>query len=160
MKEDRDGESSVVFAWGIASSHQLGQNNQTNRNQPAVVVIPFDATIAASQTPIPSNASREEYDPITQIACSVTSSFARTRSGKLYGWGSNSNGEMGLGDTNVKQIPTLLNYFSDHDLKVKHIVAHPGSYMISCLVVDESDDDHKDVKDEKKQREEKKTKRR
>jgi len=162
MKEDRDGESSVVFSWGLGTSYQLGQNNTNNRTQPTIVVIPFDATQAASPNPIPSTQSRDEYDPIVQVSCSYNSSFARTRGGKLYGWGANSNGEMGMGDTANKMIPTLITYFGDHQLKVRHIVGHGNSYMVSCLCVDESDydDETKEKeKEEKKGKSEKKTKR-
>jgi alpha-tubulin suppressor-like RCC1 family protein len=44
---------------------------------------------------------------VTRVEPVITGRHALTYDGKLYGWGENSNGELGVGDTTDKTVPTL-----------------------------------------------------
>lgn len=46
--------------------------------------------------------------PIALIACGANHSFAISKSGAVYGWGKNSNGQLGLNDEESKMFPTQL----------------------------------------------------
>ena len=49
------------------------------------------------------------YDyPFIQISCGASHTFALNSNGQLYGWGNNSQAQLGLGDTNDRSSPTLV----------------------------------------------------
>ena len=42
--------------------------------------------------------------------------------GKIYTWGKNSSGQLGLGDTNVRLLPTLINCNNESKKKGNEII--------------------------------------
>jgi alpha-tubulin suppressor-like RCC1 family protein len=79
----------TLWAWGYNEDGQLG-NNQKSTN-PVVKPIRIDDSTEWSS-----------------VACGSNFSFALKRNGDLYAWGNNIHGQLGLGDTNERLIPTLV----------------------------------------------------
>lgn len=50
---------------------------------------------------------------ITQVAAGSTTSFAISDDGRLFAWGSNTNGQLGLGDQVERHLPTEVTAFAD-----------------------------------------------
>jgi alpha-tubulin suppressor-like RCC1 family protein len=75
-----------LFAWGGNSSGQLGDGTTTSRATPAKVIFPPSVTY------------------LTLIAAGATHSLAFTGDA-VYGWGSNSHGELGDGTTENRLLP-------------------------------------------------------
>lgn len=66
-----------VFAWGKNSSGELGDGTTTDRNTPTWVSIPDGVTFS-------------------QVAAGSNHSLALTKTGEIYAWGSNSDGQLGV----------------------------------------------------------------
>ena len=47
-----------------------------------------------------------EDDPVIQISCGPHCSFAVTQGGALYCWGRQVEGQLGLGDEDIKSVET------------------------------------------------------
>jgi alpha-tubulin suppressor-like RCC1 family protein len=84
----RDGQ---IFAWGLNTSYQLGNNTITSTTVPTAVTM----TALAGKT-------------VTKIVSHNSHSFALTQDGWLYGWGYNNYGQIGNGTGVNVQIPTLV----------------------------------------------------
>ncbi|XP_076041418.1 RCC1 and BTB domain-containing protein 1-like isoform X2 [Oratosquilla oratoria] len=74
-------EEGEVLAWGQNNYGQVGSGTTTNQPTPRKVIA--------------SLSSRRVVD----IACGQTSSMAVMDNGEVYGWGYNSNGQLGLGNS-------------------------------------------------------------
>ncbi|XP_071517707.1 RCC1 and BTB domain-containing protein 1-like isoform X1 [Panulirus ornatus] len=77
-------EEGEVLAWGQNNCGQVGSGTTTNQPTPRKVI----ASIGGRR--------------VVDIACGQTSSMAVMDNGEVYGWGLNSNGQLGLGN-NVNQ---------------------------------------------------------
>ncbi|KAJ8959441.1 hypothetical protein NQ318_022133 [Aromia moschata] len=55
---------------------------------------------------------------IVHVACGSTTSFAVTEEGELYGWGMGTNGQLGTGDEDDCELPTLIKSKQLQDRKV------------------------------------------
>lgn len=81
-----------VYAWGGNANGQLGDGT-TNNNRFPTQVMTFYGT------------------PIKQIVAGYTSSYALTSDGRLYAWGANSQGQLGLNITTANVLlPTLVTF--------------------------------------------------
>ncbi|XP_066534384.1 E3 ubiquitin-protein ligase HERC2-like [Hoplias malabaricus] len=80
-----------LFTWGQNSSGQLG----LGRNDPS----------SSSPRPLRSLCGI----PLAQISAGGDHSFALSLSGAVFGWGRNSAGQLGLGDTEDRHIPACVN---------------------------------------------------
>jgi len=81
-----------VYSCGSNGSGQLGLGDTINRNVPTLI-----STNIGSLT-------------ISDITCGGAShSLFLTNDGKVYSCGSNSSGQLGLGDTTNRNVPTLIN---------------------------------------------------
>ncbi|XP_066535877.1 E3 ISG15--protein ligase HERC5-like [Hoplias malabaricus] len=80
-----------LFTWGQNSSGQLG----LGRNEPS----------SSSPRPLRSLCGI----PLAQISAGGDHSFALSVSGAVFGWGRNSAGQLGLGDTEDRYIPVCVN---------------------------------------------------
>jgi len=78
----------TVWTWGDNFTGQLGNGTSGNISPTAVQVAGLTG--------------------ITAIAAGNTFSIALTSGGTIYAWGSNSNGELGIGSTISKTIPALI----------------------------------------------------
>lgn len=99
----------------------------TTRDSPLAPLLPeSDPRYCTQLTEIPSLADIQ----ITQIAASSHTSFARTSTGRVLGWGANESGQIGLGPTAIVDVvPTPVeivlarNYPGGTTLKCTDIVA-------------------------------------
>lgn len=98
-------QNGVVSCWGDNNNGQLGDGTQTTRLQ---------ATAVTGLTA-----------KVTQLALSYQSTCALLETGNIQCWGSNSQGELGLGENQKKTVrkitPTSVTIGSD--LKAKRLVA-------------------------------------
>ncbi|XP_046455571.1 probable E3 ubiquitin-protein ligase HERC4 isoform X2 [Daphnia pulex] len=79
-----------IYCWGSNSHGQLGLGSSgTPETKPCLVKL-------------------LQGIPISHISCGADFSFAVTPSGAVYGWGKNSFGQLGLGDTVDRPQPTQL----------------------------------------------------
>ena len=90
-----------VYAWGWNASGQLGNNSSMNSSIPVAV----------------SSATLNSLT-VTSIAASESSSYALTSTGRLFAWGDNSDGELGIGS---------LTYFATP----QEVLAPSGYYWTS-----------------------------
>jgi len=67
----------------------------------------------------------EEYIPpkFIRVWNSDTLAVAKTADGKLYGWGYNAYGQLGLGDTNNRKRPAEITYFADNGIHIAEVWA-------------------------------------
>ncbi|XP_066590462.1 probable E3 ubiquitin-protein ligase HERC4 [Prorops nasuta] len=81
-----------LFTWGSNGEGQLGLNS----------------SIAFERSPRMVKAVGTSV--IVQIACGFQHTLALTNNGELYAWGSNSEGQLGLGGSNKKELKPKLVY--------------------------------------------------
>lgn len=85
-----------VFAWGSNNNGQLGSGlADTDRHSTPTLV-----------------AGALSGQDVVQVSASGSTVLARTASGTVYAWGSNSSGQMGLGDSSSHFSPTLISSLS------------------------------------------------
>ncbi|XP_054155256.1 RCC1 and BTB domain-containing protein 1-like [Oppia nitens] len=80
-----------VYSWGDNSYGQLGNGNN------------FDIQS------VPHKVKGFDSQEVIQISCGYYHSMAITKAGHVYGWGYNSEGELGLGNDISQTIPTKIN---------------------------------------------------
>lgn len=78
-----------VMSWG--SQLTLGVGAATNRFRPARVAFPLGT------------------GRIDKVFSSIDTSYAIDAKGRLWGWGANGNGQLGIGNTISQSVPVLLN---------------------------------------------------
>lgn len=83
-----------VYSFGWNNRGQLGLGDTTNRNIPTLINYQFDGNI-------------------TNIQQGGNHSLILTDTGKVYTFGWNNNGQLGLGDTINRNIPILINFEFD-----------------------------------------------
>jgi len=86
-----------IYAWGAndsvtGSTGKLGINNKTNQPNPTKINFP----------------NLEPNEIVLNLVFIGGSVFAITSSGRIYSWGNNSSGQLGLGNTNETLIPTII----------------------------------------------------
>ena len=81
-------KNGVMYAWGLNTSGQLGQGNTTGS-----LTIP---------TQIGTDTDWSE------IYCGPRFNIAKKTNGTIWGWGANSNYELGLNDTTTRTVPTQI----------------------------------------------------
>ncbi|KOC62519.1 RCC1 and BTB domain-containing protein 1 [Habropoda laboriosa] len=79
-----DGE---VYAWGANNCGQAGSSICTNQNGPLNVLFPSAST------------------KVISISCGPSLSMAVSDNGKIYGWGCNTGGQLGIGNTHDQTYP-------------------------------------------------------
>ena len=92
--ETHDGE---LYVFGENGSGQLGLGDTTNRN------VPTELTIATATAARPLERSN-----VKKVTLGAASSFVEMLDNKVFAFGENSNGQLGLGDTIDKDTPTEL----------------------------------------------------
>ncbi|XP_056109531.1 probable E3 ubiquitin-protein ligase HERC3 [Rhinichthys klamathensis goyatoka] len=88
MALTRDGQ---LFVWGDNSHGQLGLEKEQSSSLSAQRVESLDGI------------------PLAQISAGGDHSFVLSLSGVVFGWGKNSAGQLGLGDTTDRHVPTVVN---------------------------------------------------
>lgn len=95
-----------LYTWGYNAQGQLGRGNTTY-----------------SKLPILIDLGDEE---VVYVSAGNTNSLAVTASGKVYTWGTNNYGQLGIGNTTSKRVPVealaedLTNAFTDSMLGATH----------------------------------------
>ena len=75
---------------------------------------------------------------IKQISCGGTQTFALANDGTLYAWGTNGNGQLGVGDTTARYYPTVVPYTGEAISKVYAVHKHSllctvtNGYVYAC----------------------------
>jgi len=84
-------------------------------------------------TPTPSTSAQLQF--ILTLALSLSHTYLDSR--KIIVWGENTCGQLGVGDTNPRHIPTVVTSLEDKRIKgvecgQKHMIAWTGSEVFSC----------------------------
>ena len=80
-------ENKKIYCWGFNSFGQLGLGDNDYRNEPTEFKI------------------EENLSPIKQIICGAYFTFAIYENNKIYCWGHNIDGQLGLGDNDYRNEP-------------------------------------------------------
>ena len=82
-------DDNTLYVWGKNMRGELGLGDNTDRH-------------------IPQKLAHKEFteEKIKSITCGESFTIVSTFSNKLYSWGENCFGELGLGDTNTRYTPT------------------------------------------------------
>ena len=103
-------ESGELFAFGRNSSGQLGLGDMRDRNIPTLLMKSGDDIVPNLKLPV---RDKVKSNTIRQIVCGVLHSFILKESGELFAFGNNTHDQLGLGDNNNKNTPTLLGTFEN-----------------------------------------------
>ena len=91
LEKKNDG-TTAMYAWGTNTYGQLGLgNNNTAQNMAQVPNFP------------PTN------EKLRSVSAGAAHALALTESGKVYAWGLNDYGQLGIGNTTNKNVPTLVS---------------------------------------------------
>ena len=86
-----------VFAWGLNTSGQLGNGgNSTLRSSPTLITLP----------------NLNVSESIASIQASANHSMVLTSASRVFAWGFNTNGELGIGSTSSANTPALVTFNS------------------------------------------------
>ncbi|XP_018324237.1 probable E3 ubiquitin-protein ligase HERC1 isoform X2 [Agrilus planipennis] len=88
-------EDGLVYSWGDGDYGKLGHNNSNTEKQPKLVGGPLLGKV------------------VIQVQAGYRHSAAVTEDGELYTWGEGDHGRLGHGDSNPRNIPTLVRDLSD-----------------------------------------------
>ncbi len=123
-------ESGELFVFGHNNCGQLGLGDNNSRNKPTLLtsLMPL-AQVESKIAKIPYST-----DPtIRQIVCGRNHSFILKESGELFAFGGNDYGELGLGDNDNRNVPTLLmidnNIVSINGVKTEKTKWDPKKYF-------------------------------
>ncbi len=86
-----------VWAWGSNMGGSLGLGDTTDRS------VPTEVSFLTGQT-------------VVAVSAGAIQSFALTSDGKLWAWGGNSAGALGLGDTTHRTLPEEVTFFAGRTL--------------------------------------------
>lgn len=123
---DTDGK---VYRWGYNSYGQLGDNSTThNYYAKQIDQVYFD------------------NEPVVYITCgggaTYTSVYAITNTGRLFVWGYNANGQLGMNDSVNKLLPveaTAVTGSGIQDKTITHVICTGGNTSATKTVVMDSD---------------------
>ncbi len=105
-----------VYCWGNNTYYGLGDGTTTQRLSPVAVI---SSGVLSGKT-------------VTQVAVSYLGTCATTSDGKVYCWGSDSNGQFGLGGGSSYTAPTAA--FNTGALATKTIIQITGSNARMCVL--------------------------
>ena len=95
-------KSENCYSWGCNNNGQLGLGDNKNRNVPTLLILSNNEKIL--------NLSSGNH----HIICI-------TKSENIYVWGKNESGQLGLGDRNDRNIPTLLALPNNEKIKFSNL---------------------------------------
>ena len=88
-----------IYSFGRNQKGQLGLGNYDYRNNPTLI------------SEIPNN--------IVQISAGDKYSLCLTNAGEIYAWGKNMGGQLGLGNYNNRNIPTLVPTLPNNIIQIE-----------------------------------------
>lgn len=108
----------AVYACGRGDLGALGDNTATNRNVMTAMVSPGNSGVTA-------------------IACGGGNHTILSKSGALYGTGANASGQLGVGDTTQRNLPTAMSSPGDSGITFiacgqNHTLALKGDVGYAC----------------------------
>ncbi|CCV64875.1 hypothetical protein BN85412980 [Alteracholeplasma palmae J233] len=106
-----------LFGWGA--------------NNKGILCAPDDVRILYLPTELPTGLNNEK---IVDVSAGFSHALALTESGKLYSWGNNSVGELGLGSNSesVYYEPREVTFFRENNIEIEKIYAgHYASYIVT-----------------------------
>eukprot|EP01035_Chromulina_nebulosa_P021231 gene21231-27507_t len=109
-------ESGKIYSWGAGECGQLGTGRCTYKEVPSLVCLDDNKDTIA-----------------VDIACGFGHALAMTSDGRVYGWGLNKHGQLGLGDTDTRYKPFAQS--SSYDIPKARSLCADGN---SSALVDES----------------------
>ena len=112
-------ESGELFAFGYNYHGELGLGDNENRKIPTLLMKTGDDIVPSLNLPV---RDKVKDNTIRQIICGLFHSFILKESGKLFAFGYNRYGQLGLGDSENRNIPTLIM----QDKTIRQIVC--GAY--------------------------------
>jgi uncharacterized repeat protein (TIGR02543 family) len=83
-----------VFAWGANASGQLGNGTTNLRSTPTLISV---ANLNSSET-------------VISVYAGLNHSMVLTSSSRVFAWGTNADGELGIGSTSSANTPTLVSF--------------------------------------------------
>jgi uncharacterized repeat protein (TIGR02543 family) len=83
-----------VYAWGLNSVGQLGDNSTVNKFTPTLI----------------SFTDLQDGETIRNVLADEYHSLAVTTNGRVYAWGRNTSGQLGDNTLAAKRIPTLISF--------------------------------------------------
>ena len=83
-------ENGYVYTWGRSTFGQLGQGEVINNALPTLLSAPLQEV------------------KIAAVSCGWQHTMALTNQGFLFSWGLNINGQLGIGDYNDRNVPTVI----------------------------------------------------
>ena len=92
-----------VFSWGENKCGQLGHGDTRPRFIPTLI----DALVSDVKRSL----------RISQISCGARHSAAIGATGRVYTWGWNKHGQLGLGDTHDRLVPSMVSRLSKRTIK-------------------------------------------
>ncbi|OMJ95254.1 hypothetical protein SteCoe_1469 [Stentor coeruleus] len=153
----------VCSSFGYGHYGQLGQPCQTFSLSPIIISIPEPITqisagdghtilLTESQKlytfgkntfgqlglghsfPIssPSLVSCLQLKKIESVYCGSEHTLALTNEGEIYSWGLNIKGQLGLGDTNSRNTPTLIESISSRQIQYQGILLEKGERVVQA----------------------------
>jgi uncharacterized repeat protein (TIGR02543 family) len=107
-----------VMSWGANNYGQLGDGTTTNRTTPVDISNNFDLV---------------EGETITMISAGISSSMALTSTGRVFMWGYNYYGQLGIGTTTNQSLPIDItaNFELSGDTITKVVAGYSTSYAIT-----------------------------
>lgn len=74
----------------------------------------------------------EESPPFfTKVVCNAFSGYGLTLDNKVYSWGRNNNGQLGLGDTVDRWFAEVIQYFVDNSILISDIICGDTGYYFN-----------------------------
>ena len=87
----KDDDKTVLYSWGTNTYGQLGLGN-------------YDTAQTMAKVPdFPPNSEK-----LRSVSAGAVHALVLTESGKVYAWGRNNYGQLGIGNTTNKNVPTLI----------------------------------------------------
>ena len=116
-----------VFAWGDNTRGQLGLGHRTSLDAPAALYA-FGSSSASTYSPRRRGAAEPSYGDtgtLIDVACGDYHTLALTSAKKVFSWGRNDSGQLGLGHVDDQDTPWEVPYMDGHTVvKVAAGAAH------------------------------------
>ena len=96
----------TIWTWGEGNLGQLGTGRCTKRSVPRPAIGP---SATQNNTTVPETTQAPSF---TAVACGSAHVLARTTSGKVYSWGFNNFGQLGLGDRKSRYSAAMVESIS------------------------------------------------
>ena len=109
-------QSGLAFAWGDNQTGELGQGNEMNSS------VPLNITRLGG--------------PVAAISAGTDGSLALTRRGRVWAWGGNDQGQLGIGNQQSHNAPVLVRGPGGHRYLSRVIAIFSGNVASAALNAD------------------------